>query len=357
MSFHDILLSASATTCFLFVFIVISLPVNDVTRNKSNVLWLLVYFTLIGVLQTLDIVSDIGDTTHLLIGPLGLLLGPLFYSYILQNTPHTDLKPIHLFGFCLPAAIALVDIIAYSSGLQTKQILEHRMVLQLLAPIELIFVTFAAYRVQQFLNIIQSKETDVRTNGLLWLRWFCYLNAGILLIEIALPQILHLAGAEVYRQRTLIIAMLMLFLLVVAFRVIRQPAIVYSTEEKVLVRTKYGKSGLTPDLSRYYQQKLNKLMEEDRFYLDNELTLAGLGEKVGLNTQNLSQLLNETFSCSYHDYINKFRVEHAKTLLLDTRFTVQEVGIESGFNTKVAFYNSFKKYEGCTPGTWRKQIS
>ncbi len=351
MGLHELMLAATATACFLFVFAILSLP----GVKKPGTWILLAYVAIIGLLQSLDIASNKDAPTHAYIGAFGLLLGPLFYAYILKNTHHKDLSLPWFFLLSTPAILVLTDIVAFQLGLQSNRLIEHKLSLNAIGPVELAFVVVSVWKIYETKAIVKQSDTPDRLLQLSWLNWFCILNTIVLSVDIILPLALDWFAIDQVRPRTFINSALMLFLLAVAFKLIRQPSVIYKEAEKLAAKVKYKNSGLSEGLSQYYKDKLQKLVQEEQVYLNSDLTLRNLSDMLGLNAHNLSQLLNETLGCTYHDYINRLRVEHAKSLLMQSSLSALDVGFESGFNTKVAFYNSFKKYQGCTPGQWRKQ--
>jgi AraC-like DNA-binding protein len=122
--------------------------------------------------------------------------------------------------------------------------------------------------------------------------------------------------------------------------------------------TKYASSGLTKEASPIIAALLQKCMTEQRPHLTNDLTLAGLAKIVGVSTHHLSQIINEQFGRNFFDFINQFRVQEAETLLLQTtpKMSILDIAMESGFNSKTAFYEAFKKRTGMTPTQFRKTI-
>jgi AraC-like DNA-binding protein len=72
----------------------------------------------------------------------------------------------------------------------------------------------------------------------------------------------------------------------------------------------------------------------------------------------LSQILNEKLNRNFSDFVNYYRIEEAKQILSSPRgdrLKVIAVAFEVGFNTKVAFYNAFKKYTKMTPSQYREE--
>ena len=104
---------------------------------------------------------------------------------------------------------------------------------------------------------------------------------------------------------------------------------------------------------------LQKTLEE-KLYLDPLLTLKGLSDKIGLNTHELSYVLNNGIGKSFYHFINEMRTEEAKSLLLSEdmkHFDMLGIAIRAGFNSKTTFYTTFKKLTGLTPKEYMKANS
>jgi len=123
-------------------------------------------------------------------------------------------------------------------------------------------------------------------------------------------------------------------------------------------REKYEKSGLSLVNARRLLQGFLRLMEQERLFLDPELTLKLVCERLYTNSSYLSQVINEHLGTSFKDFVNHLRVEEAKRLLIDSKtqnLTIITVGFEAGFNSKDAFARAFKKFTGVTPKEFRKR--
>ena len=107
-------------------------------------------------------------------------------------------------------------------------------------------------------------------------------------------------------------------------------------------------------------EKLNALLQSEKLYLNDQLRIKMVSEKLGLPEYVLSQAINENLGITFSDVINQLRVEEAKRKLSDPAFdhlTIEAIGIESGFNTKAAFYNAFRKITGVTPREFKLKPS
>lgn len=89
-------------------------------------------------------------------------------------------------------------------------------------------------------------------------------------------------------------------------------------------------------------------------FKDNELSLAKLAEASGLNVHLASKAINECSGGNFYDWVNLYRVEQAKSLLLESDTQISRICYDVGFNSKSTFYSAFKKVTGLTPGNYRK---
>lgn len=121
---------------------------------------------------------------------------------------------------------------------------------------------------------------------------------------------------------------------------------------------KYAKSGLTSNQLLAHKQRLDQIMQSREEYLRPDLTLPKLAETVGCSVNNLSQVINSGFGTSFFDYLNRYRIEHARKLLENSGnqgSAILTIAFTVGFNSNSAFYSAFKKYVGMTPAQYRQR--
>jgi YesN/AraC family two-component response regulator len=101
-------------------------------------------------------------------------------------------------------------------------------------------------------------------------------------------------------------------------------------------------------------QKLFRYLE--RHYIDSSLSLDTLADAFSLNPSYLSRYFKEQTGMNYVEYLAMLRIKHAKTLLVaNPGKNIETIGIQAGFSGKTTFIRTFKKFEGITPGTYRKR--
>lgn len=121
---------------------------------------------------------------------------------------------------------------------------------------------------------------------------------------------------------------------------------------------KYQSSSLSSDVSELLLADVQSRMQQDKPFLDNKLSLPQLAGLIGISANHLSQCINEHLNQNFFDFVNGYRIEEAKARLLDAsrqRDNILTVAMDSGFNSKSAFYSAFKKQTGMTPSQFRQQ--
>lgn len=102
------------------------------------------------------------------------------------------------------------------------------------------------------------------------------------------------------------------------------------------------------------------LVVEQKRFLDTNLTLDKIADELHLSKSHLSRIINSELQIGFTDYVNTLRVEEAKNYLLHpdfSNYTLEAIGLEAGFNSKSAFYSSFKKITGLTPSEFKKETA
>jgi AraC-like DNA-binding protein len=105
-----------------------------------------------------------------------------------------------------------------------------------------------------------------------------------------------------------------------------------------------------------YFKKLETLCEVHQIYRDSTLNREKVAEQLGISAGYVSQLINVITGDNFANFINNYRVEAVKKMILDSDFenySLLAIGLESGFTSKTTFYEAFKKATGMTPNSFR----
>ena len=148
---------------------------------------------------------------------------------------------------------------------------------------------------------------------------------------------------------TLFLVLLSIILMTIIVKSWRQPEVtsgIYKSADK------YQTSKLSDLDVQSIKQKLVTLVEEDKPFLDPELSLKQLADKLQLPAHNLSQLINQEYNLNFSHFINESRIDYAVDLMKrggHKKTTLEGIAYDSGFNSKSTFNRAFKRKLGCSP--------
>lgn len=122
------------------------------------------------------------------------------------------------------------------------------------------------------------------------------------------------------------------------------------------VAPRYAKSALDQQSAGALLDALDRGMRDEHWYRDASLSLAELASRLQSRPHLLSQALNQVKGTTLHEYLQVWRVEEARRLLVDPasdRFTIDALAESAGFASRSAFYKAFKAHQGMTPSEFR----
>jgi len=103
-----------------------------------------------------------------------------------------------------------------------------------------------------------------------------------------------------------------------------------------------------------------KLMEEDKAFLQNDMSVSMLAAYCTTNPKYISQIINKVFGQQFNSFINEYRIKYACRLLMQEKYknyTISAISEEVGFNSISTFISSFKKNTGVTPSYYIKNMN
>ena len=124
-------------------------------------------------------------------------------------------------------------------------------------------------------------------------------------------------------------------------------------------RTKYKKSSLTEEKAGEYLKRITALLESERLYLQPDLTIQEISDKLDVPKHYLTESLNTYMGKNFYTLINEYRIREFKALAAEEKnkhLTLLALAYDSGFNSKSAFNLVFKKQTGETPSQFLKSL-
>lgn len=107
-------------------------------------------------------------------------------------------------------------------------------------------------------------------------------------------------------------------------------------------------------------KRIRAVAEEKRLFLNPSLTARDVAEHTRIPQYKVTQALNKGLGKNFSEFINEYRIAHAKQLLTDPeheRLTILGIAQESGFASSAPFYSAFKKFTGLSPSEFRDSMS
>ena len=101
-----------------------------------------------------------------------------------------------------------------------------------------------------------------------------------------------------------------------------------------------------------WKAKILKLMQDEKLYLQPELNLSDIANRLKTNISVLSGVVNNAFGKNFNDFVNEYRVKEFQERIQlpeNKNITLLGVAFDCGFNSKATFNRSFKKFTGKAP--------
>lgn len=84
-----------------------------------------------------------------------------------------------------------------------------------------------------------------------------------------------------------------------------------------------------------------------------DISLEDMAQQYNMNVKYLSRAFKNFTGRNFSDYLFEIRINKAKKLLEDTKFTVHDIAISVGYGDPQYFHRIFKKHYGITPNEYR----
>jgi AraC-like DNA-binding protein len=90
------------------------------------------------------------------------------------------------------------------------------------------------------------------------------------------------------------------------------------------------------------------------FHLAEPISIAEMANYAHLSPSHFARLFRQQFGLAPHQYLLHLRLQHAQSLLLETRLTLAKIVEYCGFSDVHHFSKVFRKHIGCSPGAYRE---
>jgi AraC-like DNA-binding protein len=305
--------------------------------------------------------------------------GPLLYLYVRHMAnPSLKYQPWHTLHF-LPFFVFFVVSVIFRD-VSIFDDLSGFFIIDRFTPLRIVysacfFLSVTIYSILSFIQIRhhQSRLRDIVsfTSEKITLNWLKILSitfyVGYIVIFI-LGGIGIFAGLIPFDPYILTFIFIAFFSFAYSFYAIRQPEmmdypVAAREEDDSTAQTgaeKYAKSGLRKEQAEEYLTRLLNYMDDEKPYLDGDLTIHQLSQRTSIPRHYITEVLNEKYGRNFFTFINEYRVREVISRINDPKYqhyTIIAIAFDAGFNSKSTFNNIFKAYTGKTPSEYRNELT
>ncbi len=371
----DFILVAGIIINSLIVYTLIKDRKKDFSKRILIVFFLFIFSVSIHAyaglhhLKILHTISFLFDFTIIwFLGPLLLLYIRALFSneknIFKKNVQHFILPFVVTIFIGIPVLITLLDIpLKYISFLE-----EHQ---TLIISFRNIFFTYYILKslteFKKYRNVITHTFSHISKLDIEWV--FLLFYGSFFIIVFDLFAIWHevFFGSFILNSGYITMIAIILLISYLGYHGVHQSTILLPqlvSEGPLLETFKKNRNYTTlhwnPDEIKMVEQELLRVLKTEKIYLNQELTLRDLSDKIKTTDKKLSFLLNQCMKTTFYDYINSYRIEEVKNKLAtayNTKYTILAIAYDAGFKSKATFNRVFKKATGISPSQYRKKNS
>lgn len=309
---------------------------------------------------------DVWPALSILMAPVILTYGPLFYLYIramtVKDRRATPVDILHGVPFLLGMLVYGAYLRLPASGSASSDVVGFAvrspwLVVLILAILQTIAYVASIIRLlREHSERIKAAFSTIDKINLGWLRRRLVVYAAIWAVGLAMVVAVRPESRAINLVGQIVFFLIALNTFVTGYLAILQPKIFFGPFEARAIR-RYERSSLTPENAALHKTRLLELMEREKPFLDPEITLPKLAQALEIPVAHLSRVINDLLGRNFWEFINHYRVEDTKRRLAMPeagREKLITVALDCGFNSVATFNRVFKELAGLTPSDYRK---
>lgn len=375
-------------------------------RKKTSAIYLGIFFSLISLYGFIQYVLVYSKSVFLVsiifinVASLPFLIGPMLYWYVRSVlTDDSRLKKwdlLHVFPMLISLVTSLTYIFSHysykvqmaarivenSDYLQTFKAIGLHKIIPITAIYEsrsLLFMGYALWSAGLFIHYLwHKKKEQVLSHQYFMTKWLTVLLGFTVILSVSHFLILTKAfiseNTIVYHTLNVFQLLSLVGLMGLLISPFFFPEILYGlprlpkSEASLLskARQRKLKNGMDKkhsfhiesDYLHFIDQQADSCMKEIQPYLRPDFNLTQFSVLIHIPVHHLSYYFRQKKKQHFNDYMNTWRVKHAKNLIIEGKsndITMEGIGLISGFPNRNSFRTTFQKMEGISPSAFAAQ--
>lgn len=302
--------------------------------------------------------------------PLNLIVGPLFYLYILAKNDESRTKRyyLHLIPSFVYAVYHLFYYLQPSGYKYNSYIHEYHRNMEFISvttnlpedPLgikywitELGMLSMSIYLILTVYAIYRGHSNSIAKSSYSDLIKLIIKNVGGILAVVIVLIFAKNYYPYGYGEYLIVIAITVMFYFL-TFNIIKDSLFFHNK----MFEQKYSKSGLDEKMGKEISSKIEIQMNTEKYFLSPTPTVSDLAKKIGTSPNYVSQVINQKFGLTFTELLAKHRIEEAKLMLSDpdNNATIEQIAYSVGYNSKSTFHTTFKRLTGKTPAEYKSSI-
>lgn len=228
--------------------------------------------------------------------------------------------------------------------------------------LRVVYCALSFLLILKYKDILKSTHSNIEKVDLLWLKLLVIGFLGVTIMEVILSiskvvglikthdlKVFEYIGLTGYYSLFILVNLLV-------FTSMRY----FATFEAVRQKDSHKKPLNDKLLNPEFAERIDGMMRSEKPYLLPDITLDILADKLAIPAKDLSMTINRHFHNNFYEFINNYRIEEARKMLIDPKHkhkTITDIYLEVGFNSKSVFNTFFKKILKVTPSQYRQEHS
>lgn len=126
--------------------------------------------------------------------------------------------------------------------------------------------------------------------------------------------------------------------------------------EELIISILHGINGTEKNnyINSDTRKLFSKLRSKINLTYNEDWNVDKMAAEVNLSSSRFYKIYKDIYGISPKKYLQEIRIEHAKSLLMQNKYLIQEISEMTGYKNQYHFIRQFKDYTGVTPGKYKE---